>query len=68
MTLVLAKPLHGVVPPTVGLTLKAARTRLAGLKLVPQPTGTTGRVVSQRPRAGVAAAPGMKVRLVVARG
>jgi hypothetical protein len=49
----------------VGLTLRAARTRLAKLKLVPQVTGNTGRVVTQVPRAGVAAAPGMKVRLVV---
>jgi penicillin-binding protein 1A len=65
VTLVLAKPLHGVVPPTVGLTVKAARTRLARLQLVPQSTAATGRVVSQKPRAGVAAAPGMKVRLVV---
>ena len=65
VTLVLAKPLHGLVPKTVGLTLRAARTRLAKLKLVPQVTGTAGRVVAQQPRAGVAAAPGMKVRLVV---
>ncbi len=65
VTLVLAKPLHGVVPKTVGLTLRAARVRLAKLKLIPQVTGTSGRVVAQQPRAGVAAAPGMKVRLVV---
>jgi penicillin-binding protein 1A len=65
VTLVLAKPLHGLVPKTIGLTLRAARTRLAKLKLVPQVTGKAGRVVSQQPRAGVAAAPGMKVRLVV---
>jgi penicillin-binding protein 1A len=65
VTLVLAKPLHGLVPKTIGLTLRAARIRLAKLKLVPQVTGKAGRVVSQQPRAGVAAAPGMKVRLVV---
>jgi penicillin-binding protein 1A len=65
VTLVLAKPLHGLVPKTIGLTLRAARTRLAKLKLVPQVTGRAGRVVAQQPRAGVAAAPGMKVRLVV---
>ena len=65
VTLVLAKPLHGLVPKTVGLTLHAARIRLAKLKLVPQVTGKVGRVVAQVPRAGVAAAPGMKVRLVV---
>jgi penicillin-binding protein 1A len=65
VTLVLAKPLHGVVPRTVGLTLRAARRRLAKLRLVPQVTGTTGRVVTQKPGPGVAAAPGMKVTLVV---
>jgi penicillin-binding protein 1A len=65
VTLVLAKPLHGLVPKTIGLTLRAARTRLAKLKLVPQVTGRAGRVVAQQPHAGVAAAPGMKVRLVV---
>ncbi|MFL5911898.1 MAG: PBP1A family penicillin-binding protein [Gaiellaceae bacterium] len=65
VTLVLAKPLHGLVPRTIGMTLRAARTRLAKLKLVPQVQGKAGRVVAQEPRAGVAAAPGMKVRLVV---
>ena len=76
VTLVLAKPLHGVVPRVVGLSLPAARTKLARLKLRPAVTFDTaakktktkpGRVVSQVPRPGVAAAPGMKVRLVVAR-
>ena len=70
VTLVLAKPLHGLVPETIGLTLRAARTRLAKLKLVPEvtfATGKVGRVIAQQPRAGVAAAPGMKVRLVLAR-
>jgi penicillin-binding protein 1A len=65
VTLVLAKPLHGVVPKTVGMSVRAARVRLLKLKLVPQVTGKAGRVVAQNPRAGVAAAPGMKVRLVV---
>ncbi|MBV8065247.1 MAG: PBP1A family penicillin-binding protein [Actinobacteria bacterium] len=65
VTLVLAKPLHGTVPRTVGLSLRAARVRLAKLKLVPQVSGTAGRVVAQKPAAGVAAAPGMKVQLVL---
>ena len=65
VTLVLAKPLHGLVPRTVGLTLHAAQLRLRKLKLVPRVTGKNGRVVSQRPRAGVAAAPGMKIQLVL---
>ncbi|HEY2073086.1 MAG TPA: penicillin-binding transpeptidase domain-containing protein, partial [Gaiellaceae bacterium] len=65
VTLVLAKPLHGLVPHTVGLTVRAAQVRLRKLKLVPQATRTSGRVVAQKPKAGVAAAPGMKVQLVV---
>ena len=65
VTLVLAKPLHGVVPRMVGMSLRAARLRLAKLKLVLQTTASTGRVVAQTPAPGVAAAPGMKVRLVV---
>ncbi|TMM12060.1 MAG: PBP1A family penicillin-binding protein [Actinobacteria bacterium] len=58
VTLVLARPLHG-------MSLRAARLRLVKLKLVPQATASTGRVVAQKPEPGVAAAPGMKVRLVV---
>jgi hypothetical protein len=70
VTIVLAKPQHGVVPRIVGLTLGQARTKLRRLKL--QPTvrfgsGKPGRVISQEPLSGVAAAPGMKVQLVVAR-
>jgi beta-lactam-binding protein with PASTA domain len=65
VTLVLAKPLHGLVPHTVGLTVNAARLRLRKLKLVPKVTGKVGRVVAQRPQAGVAAAPGMTIQLVV---
>ena len=71
VTIVLVKPLHGVVPRIVGLSVRAARTKLAKLSLVPSvqfSTGKPGRVLSQRPAAGVAAAPGMTVRLVVARG
>jgi penicillin-binding protein 1A len=83
VTLVVAKPLHGVVPHMVGLSLPAARTRLERLKLQPairfrpparssstskRTVARAGQVVSQLPRAGVAAAPGMRVQLVVARG
>jgi penicillin-binding protein 1A len=76
VTLVLAKPLHGLVPRIVGLSLPAARTKLARLKLLPavqfdtvtkKTSAKAGRVVSQTPKPGVAAAPGMKVRLVVAK-
>lgn len=74
--LVLAKPLHGVVPNLVGLRLGEARQRAARLKLelVVSPTpadrrrrGLGGRVVSQWPLPRVAAAPGMRVTVAVSR-
>jgi penicillin-binding protein 1A len=71
VTIVLAKPQHGVVPKIVGLSLRQARTRLRKLDLIPTVrfgSGKSGHVVSQAPPAGVAATPGMTVRLVVARG
>jgi penicillin-binding protein 1A len=72
VTLVLAKPLHGVVPKVVGLSLPDARRRLRARDLVPTvdrfADGRAGRVVAQMPVAGVAASPRMKVRLVVGRG
>ncbi len=72
VTLVLAKPLHGVVPKVTGLSLSAARRRLRGRGLVAKierfADGRAGRVLAQMPVAGVAAAPRMKIRLVVGRG
>ena len=68
VTLVLAEPLHGLVPRLVGLQLRAAQAKLAQLKLVPAVQGKTGRVIAQRPAAGVAAAPGMSVTLILGRG
>jgi beta-lactam-binding protein with PASTA domain len=72
VTLVLAKPLHGVVPSIVGLPLREARARLRGRGLVPTidrvADGRSGEVLAQAPVGGVAAAPGMKVRLVVGHG
>jgi penicillin-binding protein 1A len=71
--LVLAKPLHGVVPSVIGLSTQTALERLAtrGLKPVLGGLLTAGggseRVISQQPAAGVAAAPGMTITLVVAR-
>jgi penicillin-binding protein 1A len=68
VTLVLAKPLHGTVPKIVGLNLRQARTKLRKVKLeasVRFGHGKPGKVVSQDPRAGVAAAPGMTVRVRV---
>jgi penicillin-binding protein 1A len=64
--LVLAKPLHGVVPNVRGLSLAQARARLLRLRLEPVLVGgSDGRVASQRPRAGVAAEPGMRVELAL---
>jgi membrane peptidoglycan carboxypeptidase len=72
VTLVLAKPLHGVVPKLIGLSLRDARRRLRarGLVLVIEHLahGRAGRVLAQKPAAGVAATPGMKIKLVVGHG
>jgi penicillin-binding protein 1A len=72
VTLVLAKPLHGVVPRVVGLSLPQARARLRARGLVPGiarfADGRAGRVLAQMPVPGVAAAPGMTIRLVVGHG
>ncbi len=70
--LVVPRPLWGVVPNVVGLDLRRARQRLRKVELAPLVVrfadGRPGRVVAQTPRGGVAAAPDMKVSLVVARG
>ena len=70
--LVLAKPLHGVVPKLIGLSLNDARRRLRARGLVAVierfADGRAGRVLAQRPAAGVAGAPRMKIRLVVGHG
>ena len=73
--LVVAKPLHGVVPRVEGLTVPAARARLTqrGLRgVISTPAAELpdlrgARVLDQIPRAGVAAAPGLAVTLVVTR-
>jgi penicillin-binding protein 1A len=72
VTLVLAKPLHGVVPHVIDLSLPQARTRLRARGLVPGiarfAEGHAGRVLAQTPAPGVAAAPHMHVTLVVGHG
>jgi penicillin-binding protein 1A len=68
--LVVTKATEGVIPNLVGKSLAEAELRLKRLKLEPTirwTTGKPGRVVQQRPRPGVASAPGLKVELVVAR-
>jgi beta-lactam-binding protein with PASTA domain len=67
--LVAAKPRHGVVPTVVGLPVERAVRRLERLKLQPAVVGgSTGRVIRQRPRGRIAAAPGLRVQLVVSDG
>jgi membrane peptidoglycan carboxypeptidase len=72
VTLVLAKPLHGLIPDVQGATLARARQTLNRGQLRVRVTGfgsgPSGRVLSQSPPPGVAAAPGLTVKLVVARG
>ena len=68
--LVVSKATRGVIPNLVGQDLTDARQRLKRLKLEPKVsygTGKPGTVLQQKPRAGLAAAPGVEVQLVVAR-
>ena len=69
VVLVLPKPTHGVVPRIIGLPVTKAERKLErqGLRFeIAQTKGNRpGRVVFQLPRAGVAAAPGMVVRIAV---
>ncbi len=70
--LVLARPLHGIVPSVVGQRLAAARKRLQRRGLLPRVVrvmnGPRMQVLYQAPKSHVAAAPGMLVKLVVGRG
>jgi penicillin-binding protein 1A len=72
VTIVVARPLHGVVPRVVGLPMRLARAKLRRVGLHPVVAGLVdgpaGHVVSQAPLPGVAAAPGLEIRLTVARG
>jgi penicillin-binding protein 1A len=75
VTIVFAKPLHGVIPNVVGMSVAKARAKLERLKLEPVVRGLAerglagrGRVVRQQPRAGLAAGGGLPVTLWVRRG
>ncbi|CAN5179013.1 hypothetical protein BH18ACT12_BH18ACT12_05650 [soil metagenome] len=72
VTLVLAKPLHGVVPKVIGLSLGEARARLRNRGFVPVierfADGEAGQVLAQMPPPGVAGGKRLKVTLVVGRG
>jgi penicillin-binding protein 1A len=68
ITLVLARPLHGVVPGVVGMPLSRARARLRAAGLVaaaPDGAQSGAVVVRQFPHAGVAAAPKMHVTVLL---
>jgi len=68
VTIVLAKPMHGTVPRIVGLDVSRARAALRQHKLkftVVSAPGKPGQVLWQKPAGGVAAAPGMTVRIKV---
>jgi penicillin-binding protein 1A len=66
ITIVLAKSLHGAIPKVVGLQLPRAQAKLARFKLdVAVTGGSGGKVISQWPRPGRAATPGLKVTLTV---
>ena len=72
VTLVLAKPLHGIVPNVIGLAVREARSKLRSRGLIPEidrfADGQSGKILAQMPVAGVAAAPRMTIKLVVGHG
>ena len=71
VTLILARPRHGIVPSVIGMQVPMAVKRLERLKLQPAVEGgsAVGRVIRQEPLGGrVAAAPGMPIRLIVSAG
>ena len=68
--LIVTKATQGVIPNLVGRDIADARLRLKRLKLEPRITwvnGGSGKVVEQKTLPGLAAAPGVAVRLVVSR-
>jgi len=71
VTLFLGKALHGIVPSVTGLRIESARSKLEDAKLLPRVVKEVprhrlvGRVLFQAPRGGVAASPGMEIRLIV---
>ena len=72
VTLIVPRPLHGVIPKLTGLTLREARAKLRKLELKADVAGFTdgkaGRIVAQSPAAGLAARPGLVVSIVIGRG
>jgi len=68
VTIVFAKPIHGVIPSVVGMPVGKARAQLERLKLHPVVRGLAGRVVRQQPKPGLAAGAGLPVTLWAKRG
>jgi penicillin-binding protein 1A len=70
VVLVVPRPTHGVVPKIVGLPVSVAERKLEQrgfrFEIANADHGEHGRVVFQLPRAGVAAEPGMLVKIAVA--
>jgi len=69
VVLVVPRPTHGVVPKIVGLPIAVAERKLERrgfrFEIANAAKGEHGRVVFQLPRAGVAAEPGMLVRIAI---
>ena len=68
VTIVFAKPTHGVIPKVVGLPVAKAQSKLERLKLRAVIRGNGATIVRQNPRPGLAAAAGLPVTLWAARG
>jgi penicillin-binding protein 1A len=69
--LAVSKARYGIVPNFVGSSLEGAKRELRRLGLEPRVVltpGAPGTILRQAPRPGVAAAPGMRIRLVVGDG
>ena len=70
--LVVPRAVHGVVPNVIGLNVDSARKRLGkarvGEVVVRFVEGKRGRVLAQKPRAGVAAGGELTMKLLVGRG
>lgn len=63
-------PRYGLVPNLIGSSLLDAREQLKKVEITPTVTyaaGLPGTVIRQKPEAGVAAAPGLAITLVVGR-
>jgi len=70
VTLVVTKARYGLIPDLVGSSLAEAQSQLKKLELrtrITYGTGASGTILRQSLQPGVAAAPGLPIRLVVAR-